>query len=130
MVWLNFSRFQRDRPVRIFKFRPRWKEELVVQGPGGRFMLEFHFVGAAYLPTEEAWQRKSPEWARPLWPVLKHELKTWCSKNQCNFHIDETASVVPYSAPPKRVRPEPRWKIWLEDMRNALRDVWPRKPRP
>ncbi len=39
-----------------FKFQPRWKEELVVTGDGGQFILELPMgVLSAYLPTESAW---------------------------------------------------------------------------
>ena len=78
----------------MFTFGPRWREELVCTGPGGTFILELPMgVLSAYLPTEEAWQRKAPEWARKLWPVLKTELEEWCRVNHAKFVIDETALV-------------------------------------
>jgi hypothetical protein len=78
-----------------FSFRPRWKEELVCEGPGGSFVLELPMgVLSAYLPTEEAWQQKSPTWARDLWPVLRTELEAWCRVNNARFYIDESAHVL------------------------------------
>lgn len=79
-----------------FEFKPRWKEELVVTGPGGDFILELPMgILSAYLPTEDVWQQKAPAWARHLWPILRAELEAWCDANNALFHIDETASVYP-----------------------------------
>lgn len=78
-----------------FQFQPRWKEELVVTGPGGSFVLELPMgVYSAYLPTQKAWETKAPDWARDLWPLLKSELEDWCVRNKAKFHIDETATVL------------------------------------
>lgn len=78
----------------MFTFSPRWKEELVVSGPGGSFVLELPMgILSAYLPTEATWRSKAPAWAADLWPVLKVELEHWCRANDAGFHIEETASV-------------------------------------
>ncbi|WP_111657774.1 hypothetical protein [Isoalcanivorax indicus] len=78
----------------IFKFQPRWKEELVVSGPGGSFVLELPMgILSAYLPTESAWERRAPAWARDVWPQLKQELEEWCAANKAQFIIDESAGV-------------------------------------
>ena len=78
----------------IFKFEPRWKEELVVTGFGGSFILELPMGEfSAYLPTQTAWERKAPTWAKDLWPQLKQELEAWCVKNKAQFLVDETAGV-------------------------------------
>lgn len=78
----------------MFTFRTRWKEELVCKGPGGSFVLELPMgILSAYLPTESAWQQKSPEWSKDLWPILRKELEAWCRKNDAKFYIDETAKV-------------------------------------
>ena len=80
-----------------FSFEPRWKEQLVVTGPGGTFVLELPMgVLSAYLPTEPVWRVKAPAWAADLWPVLKTELERWCIDNKARLHIDETAGA--YSA--------------------------------
>jgi hypothetical protein len=77
-----------------FTFQPRWKEELVCTARGGSFVLELTMgVLGAYLPTEEAWKRKAPEWARDLWSVLKAELESWCQSNNTKFVIDENAAI-------------------------------------
>lgn len=77
-----------------FQFRPRWKEELVVTGPGGVFVLELPIgVYSAWLPTQQVWINKAPEWARDFWPVLEAELAEWCKKNKAKLYIDETAFV-------------------------------------
>lgn len=84
----------RKKAQTTFKFQPRWKEELVVTGPGGSFVLELPMGGlTAYLPPQNVWREVAPEWAKDLWPVLKTELEEWCKKNKADFHIDETASV-------------------------------------
>lgn len=79
---------------KLFRFLPRWKEELVVTGDGGSFILELPMgVLSAYLPTQEAWQQRSPEWAKSLWPELKAELEDWCRQNNAKFYIDASADV-------------------------------------
>ncbi|MDR7033239.1 MULTISPECIES: hypothetical protein [unclassified Mesorhizobium] len=80
----------------LFRFQPRWKEELVVSGSGGSFVLELPMgVLSAHLPTETEWERRAPEWARSLWPSLKQELENWCGENNAQFHIDPSADVHP-----------------------------------
>ena len=80
--------------MNTFKFQARWKEELVVTGPGGSFILELPMgVLSAYLPTESAWNKKAPPWAKDLYPELKKELEIWCRENKAEFVIDETAGV-------------------------------------
>ena len=77
-----------------FKFQPRWKEELVVSGPGGSFILELPMgVLSACLPTENIWVGKAPVWAKGLWPVIKEELEVWCKENNAKFIIDKSAKV-------------------------------------
>lgn len=77
-----------------FYFQPRWKEELVVSGPGGSFVLELPMgVLSAYMPTEAAWKTKAPPWAVDLWPVLRFELDAWCQANKAKLFVDETAGV-------------------------------------
>jgi len=79
-----------------FQFQPRWKEELVVTGSGGSFVLELPMgILSAYLPTEPEWVRHAPVWAKSLWPELKRELEDWCRANNARFYVDTTASVYP-----------------------------------
>lgn len=87
-----------SQPRTVFKFQPRWKEELVVTGPRGRLVLELPMGQlTAYLPTENVWRDLAPDWAVELWPELKAELELWCAANQARFRIDPTASVAPYA---------------------------------
>lgn len=80
--------------MNTFKFRAKWKEELVCTGPGGSFVLELPMgILSAYLPTEAAWREKAPAWARDMWPVLHDELKDWCRRNKANFVVDAAAGV-------------------------------------
>jgi len=77
-----------------FTFKPRWKEELVVTGSGGSFILELPMGRlSAYLPTEEVWLEKAPAWAKDMYHELKSELEVWCMKNNAKFVVDESASV-------------------------------------
>lgn len=79
---------------RTFQFQGRWKEELVVTGPGGEFVLELPMgVLSAYLPTEEAWPAKAPAWAADLWPVLRAELAEWCQAHKAELVVEATAQV-------------------------------------
>jgi len=80
----------------LFDFQPRWKEELVVSGAGGSFVLELPMgVLSAYLPTESEWSHRGPEWARSLWSVLRQELEEWCDKNNAQLFVDPSAEVYP-----------------------------------
>lgn len=89
------TKARNDEPT--FRFTPRWKEELIVTGPGGAFILELPMgVLTACLPTEEAWPRKAPTWAHDLWPTLKVELEAWCAANRAALEISPTANVWPF----------------------------------
>ncbi|WP_300066653.1 hypothetical protein [uncultured Ruegeria sp.] len=89
------SNLFRAKPRTTFQFKPRWKEELLVIGPGGSFVLDLPMgVLSAYLPTEENWQKNGPAWARELWPTLRNELEDWCKKNKAQFHLDPADYVV------------------------------------
>jgi hypothetical protein len=73
----------------------RWKEELVVTGIGGTFVLELTMgVLSAHLPTESRWNEVATDWALNLWPTLKTELEDWCKANKANFNIEEDAWVL------------------------------------
>lgn len=77
-----------------FQFQARWKEELVCTGPGGQFVLELPMgILTAYLPTQDVWLKKAPDWAMHLWPTLRDELEVWCLQNNADFVIDENAGV-------------------------------------
>ncbi|WP_163831838.1 hypothetical protein [Spartinivicinus ruber] len=77
-----------------FKFQVKWKEELIVIGEGGQFILELPMgVLSVYLPSESTWQLKAPEWARNSYIELKDELESWCIENKAKLIIEETASV-------------------------------------
>ena len=77
-----------------FKFKARWKEQLICTGPGGSFILDLPMgIFSARLPTESVYQQKAPTWARDLWSVLKIELEAWCIENDAKFVIDKTADV-------------------------------------
>jgi hypothetical protein len=78
----------------LFRFDLRWKEEMVVTGPGGQFTLYFPMGNpTAVLPTEEAWPRLAPAWAIDLWPELKAELEQWCAANKVRLELDPAAAV-------------------------------------
>ena len=80
----------------LFHFQPRWKEELVVKGNGGSFVLE-HPMGmpSVYLPTEVEWRRRAPAWALDHWGALKGELEQWCRDNDIRLHIEASADLYP-----------------------------------
>lgn len=78
----------------VFQFAPRWKEELVCTAPGGTLVLELPMgILTAYLPTEEEWKRRAPEWAQGLWQELRSDLEEWCEVNGAQFIIDPNAIV-------------------------------------
>ena len=78
----------------IFRFAPRWKEELVVSGPGGDFILSFWMgVPTVSLPPWSEWLIVAPEWARPLWTQLYEELAGWCRANGATLEVSPKSSV-------------------------------------
>jgi hypothetical protein len=78
----------------VFQFQPRWKEELVVVADAGTFVLEFPMgIPTVYLPTEEEWRRRAPDWAIEHYSDLKCELEEWCSRHDFRLEIDPTADV-------------------------------------
>jgi hypothetical protein len=77
-----------------FRFTARWKEELVVVGPGGSFILELPMGDlTARLPTHEVWRTNAPRWAVDVWSVLRTELDQWCAANGADLEIDPSATV-------------------------------------
>ena len=95
VMWKTMQRIVLGSTARAtFKFEPRWKEELVVSGLGGEFVLEHPMgVKSVYVPTEVVWNEIGPNWALGHWAALHHELKIWCEKNGAELYVDETASV-------------------------------------
>lgn len=80
----------------IFRFLPQWKEELVVAGPGGRFILMFWMgIPTISLPPEADWQEAAPDWARSLWQPLHDELVDWCRFNNVALDVASGAGVYP-----------------------------------
>ena len=81
----------------MFRFQPRWKEELIVEvvgGTEGAFMLEI--VGSpvtVYLPTEPVWRARVPRWAQELWPQLHMELQSWCAEKRITLIVEPSARV-------------------------------------
>ncbi len=78
----------------MFQFQSRWKEELVVTGPGGSFVLEMPIgILSVYLPTAAVWPGLAPAWAKDLWPALHGELADWCRQANARLCIDASATV-------------------------------------
>lgn len=77
-----------------FRFEPKWREELVCTCRLGSFSLEMTMGSATevYLPTEEAWQTRAPEWAKPYWDQLHAQLVGWCGSRYPLF-LSETAPI-------------------------------------
>lgn len=77
-----------------FQFRPKWKEELVITADEGSFRIDLAMgVLTAFLPTEEDWPDKAPDWAKDLYPILRQELEAWCIEHNAKLVIDETGVV-------------------------------------
>jgi hypothetical protein len=76
-------------------FHPRWKEELVCTSAAGILGLEYPMGGRpiTYLPTEESWRNRAPEWARDLWFAMKGDLEAWCTETGTRLVISETADI-------------------------------------
>ena len=77
-----------------FHFAPRWKEELVVTGPGGSFILSFWMgIPTVNIPPEAEWRKRAPHWVQPLWTTLYEELAVWCQANNATLEVEKGASV-------------------------------------
>ena len=77
-----------------FQLSPRWKEMMIVTGPGGHFTLDYWMgIPTIALPPEQRWREVAPDWAAHLWPELKHELDDWCRDNKTKLEIDPKAAV-------------------------------------
>ena len=78
----------------LFKFPPFWGERLIVEGPGGSFVLELPTgLPTACLPPEEESRQKGPPWVRSLWPELHSELQEWCDAYDVGLRIEEGCAV-------------------------------------
>ncbi len=78
----------------VFQFEPRWKEELVVTGPGGAFVLEMPMgILSVNLPSAAAWAETAPDWARDLRPVLHAELTQWCLDHHADLYVSHSHGV-------------------------------------
>ncbi len=76
----------------MFSFAPRWREELVVTGSAGSFVLQLDMgVYTAHLPDEQLWNRIAPEWAKSHWTALRNELSDWCEANKTDLQISGSA---------------------------------------
>ncbi len=79
----------------LFKFTVFWGERLIVEGPGGSFVLDIPMgIPTAILPPEDDWRQRGPPWARSMWPELRSELQAWCQARNYGFRIEEGATVV------------------------------------
>lgn len=84
------------RPPYVFGLLPRRKEDLVVTGAEGAFILDMPMgVPTVYLPTEAAWRCKAPVWAHELWSVLRAELEDWCRASHMQLRVEDKAGVYP-----------------------------------
>lgn len=63
-----------------FEFRPRWKEELACECALGCAVLDMTMgVDTVNAPSRQAWERRAPAWAAPLWQSFHDQLEAWCA---------------------------------------------------
>lgn len=75
-----------------WRFTPRWKEELACASAEGEVVLEMMVIEPhVYFPTEDAWARQAPSWARNRRPELLAELEQWCGAQGIPLTVDEQA---------------------------------------
>jgi len=83
-----------DHAASAWRFTPRWKEELACASPGGEVVLEMMMDERhVYFPTEEAWARQAPGWAKDRRAELLAELEQWCLAQGIPLTVDEKAWV-------------------------------------
>lgn len=84
----------KDATTRPWRFTPRWKEELLCTSPDGQLVLEMMIIEPhVYFPTEEAWARRAPEWAKDRRAELLLALERWCEEDGVSLTVDDKAWV-------------------------------------
>lgn len=79
---------------KIYRFQPRWKEELICTTTEGAFILVFAMgIPTVYLPSQNHWPSVAPPWAKSHWQILNAQLSQWCAQHQTEFIIDDNAYV-------------------------------------
>jgi hypothetical protein len=79
-----------------WRFTPRWKETLACASAEGELLLEMTFIERhVYVPTDDAWARQAPGWAKARRAGLLGELEQWCAARGVPLTVDEKAWVAP-----------------------------------
>lgn len=79
-------------PTSRYNFGLRWKEELVADIPGGKFVMGAPMgVLSVDFPTESTRERFAPDWAKGRWGEVGTELKKWCENEGIPFYSEEGA---------------------------------------
>lgn len=74
----------------MFRFEPRWKEELVVHHDAGSFVLAFPMGRPnVCLPSESRWIEISPSSLKAFWPDLHSQLEAWCKSHDLPLTIND-----------------------------------------
>jgi hypothetical protein len=76
---------------RRWELASRWKEELVCEAAEGRLVLDL--TTRVFFPTDRAWAREAPAWARGRRAELLAELEEWCWVHRVPLHVDDTGTV-------------------------------------
>ena len=72
----------------MFRFAPRWKEELVVSADEGSFVLPYWMgTPTVELPSRDRWPEVAPDWTRGHWDTLHRALELWCRGNGVALEI-------------------------------------------
>jgi hypothetical protein len=78
----------------VWRFAPRWKEELVCTSSSGELVLEMMIIEPhVYFPLDEAWARQAPGWAKERRGELLAALREWCAAEDIPLTVDERAWV-------------------------------------
>ena len=73
----------------IYKFFPKWKEELICQCADGTFILDYDMGSpTVYLPAKNKWATVAPDWSLEQWDTIYAQLTDWCSQNNVTLAID------------------------------------------
>jgi hypothetical protein len=79
-----------------WRFTPRWKETLACASAEGEVVLEMMFIEPhVYFPTDDAWARQAPSWAKNRRAELLGELEQWCAAREVPLTVDDKAWVAP-----------------------------------
>ena len=75
---------------RTIYYHAAWRETLIGSFEEHHFHAELTMGKLqVYFPSEQKWNKISPEWAAGLWEYAVNGARVWCEKEKIPFSIDD-----------------------------------------